>query len=136
MLTTPSMLNCLVVAGADCCVNVWDLQSERPVRTLRTSNSVYQLHRTNRPECVLLEVNFASFHTAYQTDISFRHRSRIVIRNLNSMTTGLVRVSPCYGLASIHYRYKVAMRRAMSRRGMDLVCLSPVPGMAVSGYGI
>ena len=46
----------LVTAGADCKVNVWDLSSERIVNKMRVSNSVYHLHRTEYPSCVLLEV--------------------------------------------------------------------------------
>ena len=46
----------LITAGADCLVNVWDLQAEISLRTIRTSNSVYQLHPTALAECVLAEV--------------------------------------------------------------------------------
>lgn len=56
-VTSPKLLT----AGADCFVNVWDLPSERPLITIRTSNSVYHLHPTVRPECVLFEVRFLGF---------------------------------------------------------------------------
>ncbi|KAI5120506.1 hypothetical protein M0805_000091 [Coniferiporia weirii] len=49
--TSPKLLS----AGADCYVHVYDLPSERTLSTIRTSNSVYQLHSAG-PECVLLEV--------------------------------------------------------------------------------
>lgn len=46
----------LVSAGADCSVCLWDLSSERTVHTVKTSNSVYHVHRTLFPFCTLLEV--------------------------------------------------------------------------------
>lgn len=46
----------LVSGGADCLVNVFDLEVERTIRAIRTSNSVYQVHKTDNPECILLEV--------------------------------------------------------------------------------
>lgn len=48
----------LISAGADCCVNVYNLGAERTDYTIRTSNSVYQVHKTDRPECLLLEAGF------------------------------------------------------------------------------
>lgn len=46
----------LVSAGADCNVHLWDLSSERIVNTMRTSNSVYHVHKTSSPFCTLSEV--------------------------------------------------------------------------------
>ncbi|TDL29293.1 WD40 repeat-like protein [Rickenella mellea] len=46
----------LLSAGADCRVNVWDISSERTVKTLNTSNSVYHLHSMPDVGCVCLEV--------------------------------------------------------------------------------
>ena len=43
-------------AGADCRVNIFDLSSERAVHAMKTSNSVYQLHKVDSPNSVLLEV--------------------------------------------------------------------------------
>lgn len=44
--------------GADNIVQRWDLGAEAPAAKFRTSNSVYQLHRFDHPQCVLLEVSF------------------------------------------------------------------------------
>ncbi|KAH8113386.1 WD40-repeat-containing domain protein [Phellopilus nigrolimitatus] len=52
LLVIPDTVPKLLSAGADCCVNVWDLSAERKLGSTKTSNSVYQLHRTERPECV------------------------------------------------------------------------------------
>ncbi|TFY79640.1 hypothetical protein EWM64_g4379 [Hericium alpestre] len=46
----------LISAGADCNVHLYDLSSERVVRTMKTSNSVYQMHVAASPYTVLLEV--------------------------------------------------------------------------------
>ncbi|KLO12840.1 WD40 repeat-like protein, partial [Schizopora paradoxa] len=46
----------VVSSGADCIVNIWDLASERTIKSLRTSNMVYHVHATERPGCVLYEV--------------------------------------------------------------------------------
>ncbi|KAI6134882.1 hypothetical protein EV401DRAFT_1901582 [Pisolithus croceorrhizus] len=46
----------LVSAGADRNVHLWDLCSERVARTLKTSNTPHNIHRTESPFCTLLEV--------------------------------------------------------------------------------
>ncbi|OCH88316.1 hypothetical protein OBBRIDRAFT_813720 [Obba rivulosa] len=46
----------LVSAGADCSVHLWDLSSERVVNTMKTSNSVYHVHKTLTSFSTLLEV--------------------------------------------------------------------------------
>lgn len=47
----------LVTAGADCCVNVWDMPSQTALNTIKTSNSVYHVHRTPIPHTILFEVS-------------------------------------------------------------------------------
>ena len=51
--------NHLISGGADNSVRIWDLQAAQSVSTIRTSNSVYQLHRTKSPDVVLAEVSEA-----------------------------------------------------------------------------
>jgi WD40 repeat protein len=46
----------LISTGADCNVHIWDLASERVVKTVKTSNSPYHIHATTSPFCTLLEV--------------------------------------------------------------------------------
>ncbi|KZT26971.1 WD40 repeat-like protein [Neolentinus lepideus HHB14362 ss-1] len=46
----------LVSAGADCAVRMWDMSSERVVRSFKVSNSVYHVHELENPFCTLLEV--------------------------------------------------------------------------------
>lgn len=46
----------VVTASADCSVNLWDLSSERVVRTIKVSNSVYHVHELENPFCTLLEI--------------------------------------------------------------------------------
>ncbi|KAJ7591225.1 WD40-repeat-containing domain protein [Mycena floridula] len=45
----------LISAGADCAVNSFDVSSERVVSSIKTSNSVYHVHRAT-PFCLMLEV--------------------------------------------------------------------------------
>ncbi|KAF7313644.1 WD-REPEATS-REGION domain-containing protein [Mycena chlorophos] len=51
----------LVSAGADCCVNFYDLSSQRIYSTIRTSNSVYHVHPTPSPFCTLFEIAHREF---------------------------------------------------------------------------
>lgn len=54
----------LVSGGADNRIRTWDLSAARPLSTIRTSNSVYQLHRTAQPETILIEVcNLLAFES-------------------------------------------------------------------------
>ncbi|KAI0921579.1 hypothetical protein AcW2_006504 [Taiwanofungus camphoratus] len=56
LLTIRDTSHKLISAGADCTVHFWDLSSERVVNTLKTSNSVYHVHRALSPFCTLMEV--------------------------------------------------------------------------------
>lgn len=47
----------LVTASADCNVHIFDLSSEHVAHTLKLSNSVYHIHKTATPFCVLLGVS-------------------------------------------------------------------------------
>ncbi|TFK56107.1 hypothetical protein OE88DRAFT_1652714 [Heliocybe sulcata] len=46
----------LISASADRSVHLWDMSSERVVRSLKLSNSVYHVHELENPFCNLLEV--------------------------------------------------------------------------------
>lgn len=87
MLVTEDGTPRLISAGADCCVNVHNLEEERTDYTIRTSNSVYQVHKTDRPECLLLEVGF---HRYYEKSHFFLIPSRLHIgtRSMRYMIIG------------------------------------------------
>lgn len=64
LLTIRDTSHKLISAGADCTVHFWDLSSERVVNTLKTSNSVYHVHRALSPFCTLMEASDRVLHTS------------------------------------------------------------------------
>lgn len=103
----------LLSAGADCTVNVYDLRSEHTEHTIRTSNSVYQIHSTDRSECFLLEVSLICPCTIIN-DFQWPLRLRIETHNMNYTTIERLLVALFIGLVMKARGRRVAIAAATS----------------------
>ena len=74
--------NRLISGAADNSIRIWDLQAGRMLSTIRTSNSVYQLHRTDNSNIVLAEVRVTQQHLGLRSCTRFSFPLQVAHRDL------------------------------------------------------